>query len=165
MKKRNAVLAIIAVASMLAAVPFVYAGPGGHRGPGAHGGRGGHGGPGGMALFGNLKHVQEELDLSDAQVEQIRGIFVGLRQENEAYREQLKGGFHGIAEALLKNPNDLSAAQALLDQQASAERAMKANMLAATSKALNVLTAAQRTELAEMIAERRERRSERRNRR
>lgn len=159
MKKRSAIFAIVLAAGLLAAVPFVHAGPGGHRGPGA---RAGHGGPGGM-FFGHLRHLQEELDLTEAQSDQIRGIFAELRTQNDAYREQLKGGFHSVAEVLIKNPNDLTAAQALIDQQASAERAIKANMLAATSKALNVLTAEQRAELAQIIEERGERRAERRS--
>ena len=164
MKKRNVVIALIIAAVMIAAVPLIHAEPGGFR----HRGPGGHGGPGGFAagmLFGHLRHLQEELDLSDAQLDQIRGIFSALHEQNAPLRQQMKGGFHGVLETLVANPNDLSAAQALIDQQTSAERTLKANMLAATSKALNVLTAEQRTELAKIIEERQERRAERRNRR
>ena len=156
MKKRSALFAAILAAGLLAAVPFVHAGPGMHRGPGGHGGHAG-------MFFGHLRHLQEELDLTEAQADQIRGIFAELHTQNAAYHDQLKGGFHGVAEVLLANPNDLTAAQALIDQQASAERAMKANMLAAASKALNVLTAEQRTELAQIVKERGERRQQRRN--
>lgn len=155
MKKRNVVIALIVAAVMLAAVPLIHAAPGfRHRGPG------GHGAPGFAAgmLFGHLQHLKEELDLSDAQADQIRGIFTALREQNAPLREQMKGGFHGIAATLIANPNDLTAAQALIDQQTSAERALKANMLAATSKALNVLTPQQRTELAQIVKERHERR-------
>jgi len=152
MSKRNAIIATVVAVAVLATVPLAYARPGGHRGPG---------GPG-LGFFGNLKHVQEELNLSEAQVDQIRGIFAELRTQNEAYRDQLRGGFHSVARTLLENPSDLSAAQAMLDQQTAAERAMKANRLAATSKALNVLSASQRAELAKMIEERAERRRARR---
>lgn len=158
MKKRNALIATIITAGVLTVAPLLNAAPGRHRGPG------GHGGPG-IAFFGHLQHLQEELDLSEAQVDQIRGIFAELKTQNEGYREQVRGGFHSVAETLLKNPNDLSAAQAMLDQQTAAERAMKANMLAATAKAFNVLTAGQRAELAQMIEERGERRRERRGKR
>lgn len=162
MKKRNVVLASILAAALVAAVPIIHAAPGlRHRGPGGHGG---HGFAAGM-MFGHLQHLKEELDLSDAQADQIRGIFSALHEQNAPLREQMKGGFHDVAATLLKNPNDLSAAQALIDQHTSAERALKANMLAATSKALNVLTAEQRTELAQIMEERHERRQERRNRR
>jgi periplasmic protein CpxP/Spy len=164
MKKRNVVIALIVAAVMIAAVPIIHAAPGGFR----HRGPGGHGGPGGFAagmMFSHLQHLQEELDLSEAQVNQIRGIFSTLHEQNAPLREQMKGGFHTVAAALIANPNDLSAAQALLDQQSAAERTLKANMLAATSKALNVLTAEQRTELAQIVEERHDRREERRNRR
>ena len=155
MSKRNATIAIALAIGILAMVPLADAHPRNHRRPGGAG----------LGFFGNLRHVQEEVNLSDAQVEQIRGIFTGLRSQNEAYRDQLRGGFHSVAETLLKNPNDLSAAQAMLDQQAAAERAMKANRLAATAKALSVLTADQRAELAKMIDDRADRMRERRERR
>ena len=109
-----------------------------------------------------LNACDERTNGHRAQTDQIRGIFAELHTQNAAYHDQLRGGFHSVAEVLLANPNDLTAAQALIDQQASAERAMKANMLAATSKALNVLTAEQRTELAQIVKERGERRTERR---
>ena len=54
-------------------------------------------------------------------------------------------------QTLVKNPNDLAAAQALIDQQTEAERAMKSNMLNAASKALNVLTTDQRAKLSDLI--------------
>lgn len=152
MSKRNAVIGTIIAVAIFATVPFVNADPG-RRGPG------GHDGPG-LGFFG--RHAQEELNLSESQVDQIRGIFAELHTQNKAYRDQLRGGFHSVAETLIKNPNDISAAQALLDQQTAAERAMKANRLAATSKALNVLTADQRAELAKMLDERTERRRARR---
>ena len=163
MKKRNVVLASILAAVLVAAVPIIHAAPGGFR----HRGPGGHGGPGFAAgmMFSHLQHLKEELDLSDAQVDQIRGIFSALHEQNAPLRAQMKGGFHNVAATLLENPNDLTAAQTLIDQQTSAERALKANVLAATSKALNVLTAEQRTELAQIMEERHERRQERRNRR
>ena len=56
-----------------------------------------------------------------------------------------------IMQTLVKNPNDLAAAQALIDQQTEAERAMKSNMLNAASKALNVLTTDQRAKLSDLI--------------
>jgi len=161
MKSRKALFATILAAGLLAAVPLAYGGPGG-RGPGMmH--RGGHGeGFGAGMFFGHLQHLKEELNLSDQQVEQIKTIFAELHQQNEQYREQLRGGLHSTLETLLADPNNLSGAQAALDQQAAAERAVKQNTLVATSKALNVLTAEQRSQLAQKIQERSERRTERR---
>jgi len=156
MRKTLIVTAVIAVL----AGAVLYAGPGrAHmRGGGHHGFAGGGFGEGGF--FGHLHAIAGELDLTQAQKTQIHGIFMEARDENKQYREQLHGGFHAVAKTLIANPNDVSAAQALLDQQDVAERALKANMLRAASKALNVLTPEQRTELAQIIAERENRRED-----
>lgn len=158
MNKRSLItLAIVALVGLLA-VPFIYAqqapAPREH-GMGMHG-MGMHGDKG-MQAFGPLGHLQKlqtELGLSDAQVTEIKTIFTNLRDQNAAYRTQLKGGHQAILSTLLKDPNDLASAQAILNQQTQAENAMKANVLSATSKALNVLTADQRAKLADLIAQR-----------
>ncbi len=149
MKKRIAIAVSILAVAAIAAVPFVYAGP--HRGMRAHGGGGGFGFFGGGR---HLEHLAEELKLSDQQVEQIKGIFTDLHAQNKQYREGMHDGMKAIVDTLLKNPNDTAAAQALIDQQTANERALKTNTLTATSKALNVLTAEQRTQLSQLIEER-----------
>src|SRR5688572_20142950 len=148
MKKRLAITASILAVAVLVAVPLVHAGPGG-------GHRGGHAGFG--MIGGHLRHLAEDLDLTEQQRDQIHAIFKEVHEQNAQYLDSMHDGFKSIAEVLLRNPGDLAGAQALLDQQTAAERAMKANMLTATSKALNVLTAEQRAELAQKIAERGER--------
>lgn len=161
MKKRTAVITILILAAVAAiATPLVFAGPGGHRGMRGHGMHGARG-FGGFGPLGHLSRVKEELDLSDAQVEQIKAIFKEMHEQNAASRESLHGGFKDAAEALIANPNDLAGAQALLDRQFAAEKALKSSMLVATSKALNILTAEQRTKLSALIAERHERRGRR----
>lgn len=162
MKKKILILTVVLAA--VAAVPFLYAGPGfghaRHGGPGMHGG--GELGPHGFAILGYFGRVKEELDLTDAQTEQIHAILKETREQNAQYREQLHGSMKSVAQALIANPNDVAGAQAILDQQAAAERALKANMLSAASKALNVLTPEQRTKLAEIVAEHGERMERRR---
>ena len=151
MKKRIAIVGSILVIAALAAVPFVYAEPG------FHGGMRGHAhGAGALGIFGgrHLDKLAEKLNLSEQQVDQIKAIFAALHDQNAQYRESMRGGMKDITETLLKNPNDLAAAQALIDQQAAAEKAMKSNMLQATSKALNVLTPDQRAELSQLIEDR-----------
>jgi Spy/CpxP family protein refolding chaperone len=128
---------------LIAAVPFLHADFGRHA-------RGEHG----WAILGRLGAIRQELNLSDAQVTQIKAIAKELRVQNKPYREQLRGGFHSIAQTLLANPNDVAGAQAQLDRQNDAEKAMKANALGAASKALNVLTPEQRTKLAGILAKR-----------
>ena len=130
-------LAVIAVV----AVPFLYAGPG-HR----------HMMGGEMGPLAHLGHAQKELGLSDAQVDQIKTIVKAAHEENAQYRDQLHGGFASVINTLIKNPNDVAAAQAIMDQQAAAERSLKTNMLNAASKALNVLTPEQREKLGTMVA-------------
>ena len=116
---------------------------------------GGHGfGFGFMSHIGRLK---EDLNLTDAQAEQIRTIFRDAREQNKELRGQMHDGFKGVAEKLIANPNDLAGAQALIDQQAAAERTLKMNMLNAASKALNVLTPEQRATLGQKLAEHGER--------
>jgi Spy/CpxP family protein refolding chaperone len=162
MNKRTAVITILILAAVaLIAAPMVFAGPGGHRGMRGHAGMHGARGMGGFGPLGHLNRVKEELDLSDAQVDQIKSIFKTLHEQNAASRESLRDGFKDAAEALIANPNDLAGAQALLDRQFAAEKALKSNMLVATSKALNVLTPDQRTKLSTLIAERAERRGRR----
>jgi protein CpxP len=163
MKKRITLLTLVLISlGVLAAAPMAFSGPngrfGGH-GMGGHGMMGGHhGGPGGGFaegfLLGRLSHVREELDLSDAQVTQIQAIVETLREQNESYREQMRGGIHDVARTLIANPNDVAAAQAKLDAQNAAETAMKRNVLSASSKALLVLTPEQRTKLLALLDQR-----------
>lgn len=153
MKKRMILITVIIAA--VAAVPFLYAGPGG---PGMRGMRGMHGqgmgqGMHGMAFLGHLQHAKTELGLSDAQVDQLKAIFEETREQNEPYRDQMHGTMKTIATTLLTNPNDVAGAQAVLDTQAAAEKALKSNLINAASKALNVLTPEQRTKLALHLAE------------
>jgi len=98
--------------------------------------------------------VQKALDLSDAQVDQLKTIAQQVHEQNAPYRQQLRDGRLQIAQALLANPNDLAAAQALIDQQTAAERTMKMNVLAGVSKALNVLTPDQRAKASQFLADR-----------
>lgn len=150
MKKKLILTSAIVAIAALAIVPIVHAGPGHHmRGEGFAGGPHGFG----MGPFGHLGMMQQKLDLSDQQVDQLKAIFAEAHEQNAQYRDQLHGGLQGVAKTLLANPNDLAGAQALLDQQSDAERAMKANILQATSKALNVLTADQRAKLATILEE------------
>jgi len=146
-KKRLILITVIVAA--VAAVPFLYAGPGGH-GMRGHGiGHRMHG----MAFLGHLQHAKSELGLSDAQVDQLKAIFKETREQNEPYRDQVHGTIKTIATTLLTNPNDVAGAQAVLDNQAAAEKALKSNLINAASKALNVLTPEQRTKLALHLAE------------
>ncbi|HEV7768371.1 MAG TPA: periplasmic heavy metal sensor [Thermoanaerobaculia bacterium] len=116
----------------------------------------------GLAFLAHLDRARAELDLSDAQVEQLKAIAKATHDQNAQYREQMDGTFKQVATTLLTNPNDIAGAQAALDQQDAAEKVLKTNLLTAASKALNVLTPEQRTKLALHLAERSQRRENRR---
>lgn len=155
MKKRSLILGTAVLLAVLVAVPFAYAQH--RRGPHAMA-MGGHGGPGGdMMMLGHLARAQEALGLSDQQVSDIRGIVKDLHAQNAAYRDQLHGSMRSVMQTLLADPNNVAAAQAVLEKQEAAEHAMKLNALNAASKALNVLTPDQRTKLAEHVRDRGER--------
>jgi Spy/CpxP family protein refolding chaperone len=147
-RRTLSIIALVLAGALALAAPVLYA----QRPP--------QGPRGGAALgpFGHLEGLREELGLSDQQVEDIKAIFRNLRDQNEPYREQLRDLGGDTFNVLLQNPNDIAAAQAIADQQAAAERAMKVNGLNATAAALKVLTTDQREDLAELLKERRERR-------
>jgi Spy/CpxP family protein refolding chaperone len=77
-----------------------------------------------------------------------------VHEQNATYRQQLRATRLQIAQMLLANPNDTAGAQALIDQQTNAERALKMNILAGVSKALNVLTPEQRAKASQLLADR-----------
>ncbi len=142
MKTRTLLIAAAVALVVLVAAPFAL----------AQRGRAMHADASGMIL-GHLSRAKQALGLSDQQVSDIEAIFQTLRQQNQAYRESLRGTMQQVAQTLINNPNDVAAAQALLDQQTDTERAMKANALNAASKALSVLTPDQRTKLSTILQE------------
>lgn len=151
MKKRILIaLALVTVVGALAAAPLVLADR-------THGRFGHHGFGHGFGPLGHIAHIKGELDLSDQQVDQLRTIIAEAREQNAPYKEQLHGGYTGVVQALLANPKDVAAAQALVDQQLNAERALKANLLNAASKAVAVLNDEQRAKLSTIIEEHGER--------
>lgn len=147
MRKRPLLTAGAIAAVVLLAVPFAFA---------QHGHRGMHadGDIGGPMMLGHLRHAQQALGLSDQQVSDIKAVFQDLRQQNQAYRQSMHTTMKQVADTLIKNPNDVAAAQALLDQQLNNERTMRTNALNAAAKALTVLTNDQRSKLSTLLQER-----------
>jgi len=141
MRKHTVAIVAAAVLAVLVAVPFAF----------AQHGRGMHHGMGEAMFFGHLQQLQSQLGLTDQQASDIKAIFADLRTQNDQYRQSAHGTMQQVAQILLNNPNDIAAAQALLDQQAATERTMKTNALTAASKALSVLTPDQRTKLGTLL--------------
>ena len=146
MKTRTTLFAIAGALMLLVAVPLVFA----QRMHAAHN----QGEFGSMMMVGHLQHAKETLGLSDQQVSDLQAVFQQVHDQNASFRQQRRDGMHQIMQTLLKNPNDLATAQALLDQQTESEKAMKSNVLNAASKALNVLNADQRAKLSDLIEKR-----------
>jgi len=145
MKKRILVITSAVVLTALVAVPFAFAQR--MRGQGFAG----------PMFLEHLQHVKQQLGLSDQQVTDIKAIFQDLRQQNQQYRQSMRGTMQQVAQTLLNNPNDIAAAQSLLDQQAATQHTLQTNTLNAMSKALNVLTPDQRTKLSTMLQQRMQR--------
>ena len=146
MRKRTlAITAAAVVMAALIAVPIAFAQHAkGMRGTGF----------GGERFLGHLKHARQALGLTDQQTSDIKAIVQELRQQNQQYRQSQRATMQQVAQMLINNPNDVAAAQALIDQQAANERAVKINSLNAVAKALNVLTPDQRAKLGSMLQER-----------
>jgi len=149
MKKRTLLFTAAAILIVVLAVPFAVA-QHMHRAGFGHGCMRGNS----AMMFGHMRGAKAALGLSDQQSDDLKKIFTDLRAQNAPYRDSLRGGRQAIAQALLANPNDIAAAQALIDKQSEAERQMKSNALAAFSKALNVLTPEQRAKASNFLQQR-----------
>ena len=142
MSKRNAIITAVVAIIVLSAVPFVYAQTAGR-----------HGHAGGL-MFAHFNRIRAALGLTDDQVTQLKAIREDLRAQNAPYRDQMKGGFAAVAQTLLKDPDNVAGAQALIDQQSAARKAIQVNVLNAASRALKVLTPEQRAKAFEFLQQR-----------
>jgi Spy/CpxP family protein refolding chaperone len=148
MNRKHLTIAAVIAMLVIVAAPFALA----QRMHGeTHGGPGGD--LGGVMFLGHLQRAKHALGLSDQQVTDIENIFRDLKTQNQTYRDALHGAMGDIATTLINNPNDVAAAQALLDKQEATEHQMKVNALQAASKALNVLTPDQRSKLGDFVKE------------
>ena len=151
--QRRIAILVMAVAALVAA-PLLQAHPEGprqrERGMRAQGRQQGPG------LLN--RRVLRRLEVTEEQATRIRGIFTELRETNAPLRRELREGREGVAQALIQTPGEIDAAQALIERQAKAQQTLRTNALKATAKAMTVLTAEQRAELAEIVARRGERR-------
>src|SRR2546428_7274270 len=144
MRKTTVVIAAAVALVAMIAVPIAF----------AQHARGMHGEAfGGPMFLGHLQHLKQDLGLSDQQASDIKAVFQDLRQQNAQYRQSMHSTMQQVAQILLNNPNDVAAAQAVIDQQTNTERTMKINALNDASKALNLLTPDQRTKLSTMVQE------------
>lgn len=121
------------------------AGPG--AGPGAL--------PGGPRPGGALPFLGE-LDLTDAQKEQVKSIVERSREESKPIAEELRKLQPKKQALIYTGTFDEAAALVLVDQEVALQKALTLNQMATQHAVYNVLTAEQKAKLAELIAKRKE---------
>lgn len=139
MKLGSAVLAALLFAGVA-----VAQGPGGPR----HGGDflGGH----------MLGFFADYLDLSDAQQAQIKQIYQNARPTMKPLREQERQN-HEAMKQLITGTFDLAKAQAIATQESQVHAQLEVQHAQLASQAYQVLTAEQKTKLAQFMAKREQR--------
>jgi Spy/CpxP family protein refolding chaperone len=106
-----------------------------------------------MALE-KLRQLRGELNLSDAQLAELRKIGKETREANSAYRASLRDNFAEAGLALLANPDDLTGAEAILDRNEAAKKELRANVLEGVSDAIKVLNPEQQEKLKDVLEHR-----------
>ncbi len=143
-------LALAAALVLGAAAPAVFAQPG-------MGGHAMHQRGGGMLDGQRLLHMLDEINASDAQVQQIEAIFKAAREELRAQRQQGQGTHLQMLQ-LWAAPNiDAAAMDALRKQGLAQHERVTARMQAAFIEAGRVLSPEQRAKLLELGKKRMER--------
>lgn len=106
-----------------------------------------------MALE-KLRQLRGELNLTDAQLADLRKIGKETREANSAYRASLRDNFAEAGLALLANPDDITGAEAILDRNEAAKKELRANVLGGVSDAIKVLDPEQRDKLKDVLEHR-----------
>lgn len=106
-----------------------------------------------MALE-RLRQLRGELNLSEAQLAELRKIGKETREANAAYRDSLRDNFAEAGLALLANPDDIASAEAILDRNETAKEELRANVLEGVSDAIKVLSPEQREKLKDVLEHR-----------
>src|SRR5262249_31789408 len=133
--------------------------PGGHRrgGPGGPGGPGGLGGPGG---FGGPFPMLRQLDLSDAQQEQGKGILDANKEASQAIHQRLAAAHKAQADAIEAQPTDEGLIRAKSSDLAAIEADAAVLRAKVQSAIFQVLTPEQQEKAKALKAEREKRMSE-----
>lgn len=135
-------------------------GQGGRERAARHAKRGGHGMRGGFA-----GHFAHNLNLTDAQQEQMRQIAARYRESTKALREQGREGRGGQFNAFNNGVFDEAAVRAAAQARANARVEMEVAHARMMSEMYAVLTPEQKAQLAAERQQREQKRRERRTRR
>ena len=142
MKAKTIAAAVVITA--FAAITVMAQGPG-PQGRGRGPGPGGPGGPGGP----NVLAMVRQLDLSDAQREQVRQIMEEGRQDGDPGRA-LRDAERKLHEALLADSSDAGSVEALRSAVNAAHAAELDRRIAMIQKVAQILTPVQRQQLLKL---------------
>lgn len=144
MKKRIVVIAGIAVLVIGATIFAVAQGPGMQEMKRMHG----HGqGPGHGDM---LEHMARELNLTDAQKQQVKTIMESAKSSADGIHAKLEEVHKQLDAATANGQFDEAQVRTLANQQAQLEADMLVEHLRAKSKVFGILTAEQRVKAEEM---------------
>ncbi len=103
-----------------------------------------HGGPGGP---GGLEGMVFELNLTSAQIQQVKALRESERTASETYREQVRTADEGIRAAIESGSFDEEAVRTLATAQAKAMAELRVIQARTESQIYNLLTAEQKATL------------------
>ena len=134
--------------------------PGGPGGPGGRfGGRGGPGGP--MGAVGPLGPIMRQIDLTDAEREQVRSIVDSHRDEMQALGERARPAHEALQAALSNETFDEGTIRARSAEVASVEADMAVAQARVYSEVFRILTPDQQGQVKKLQEEMKDRRPER----
>ena len=161
-----AVLIVSAVAGALAQNtsggpgPFMgRGGPSAQGGPGGRfGGPGGRGGPGGpMGALGPLGPIMRQVNLTDAQREQVRSIVESHRDEMQALGERARPAHEALQAAINSGTFDEGTIRARYAEVANVEADVAVAQARVYSEVFQILTPEQQAQVTKLQAEMKER--------
>ena len=138
---RNRILGIAGIAVLVISLAFLALGHG-FQGPGMHGKGEGHG--------DMLEHMSRELNLTDAQKQQVKGIMDTVMPVAEGLHSKLEDIHKQIGAATANGQFDETQVRGLASQQAQLEADLMVEHLRAMSKVYSILTPEQRTKAEAM---------------
>jgi Spy/CpxP family protein refolding chaperone len=138
---RNRIFGIAGIAVLVISLAFLALGHG-FQGPGMHGKGEGHG--------DMLEHMSRELNLTDAQKQQVKGIMDTVMPVAEGLHAKLEDIHKQIGAATANGQFDETQVRGLASQQAQLEADLMVEHLRAMSKVYSILTPEQRTKAEAM---------------
>ncbi len=140
---RNRILGIAGIVVLVISLAFLALGHG-FQGPGMHG-RGE-----GASDADMLEHMSRELNLTDAQKQQVKAVIDSVEPTAEGLHAKLEDIHKQIAAATANGQFDEAQVRNLANQQGQLEADLMVEHLRAMSKVYSILTPEQRTKAEEM---------------